>query len=75
MQESVLNLGEKIVLAARLAAIEHVRQAMTEQDSRPDRLELIGDESATDGDESPLLLFIQHRWGEFYRRAKSRGAA
>jgi hypothetical protein len=30
MQDSVLNLGEKVVLAARLAAIEHVRQMLEE---------------------------------------------
>jgi hypothetical protein len=31
MQDSVLNLGEKIRLAARLAAIEHVRQMLEQQ--------------------------------------------
>lgn len=30
MQQSVLSLGEKLVTAARLAAIEHVRQEMAE---------------------------------------------
>jgi hypothetical protein len=30
MKDSVLNLGEKIALAARLAAIEHVRQMLEE---------------------------------------------
>ena len=38
MQDSVLTLGEKIVLAARLAAIEHIRReiadsAMTQTDT------------------------------------------
>jgi hypothetical protein len=77
MQESVLNLGEKIVLASRLAAIEHVRQAISEQGSRAQRLRLVGDEStgSTDGSQPQLLLFIQQRWGEFYRRARTRGAA
>ncbi len=33
MQDSLLNLGEKVVLAARLAAIEHVRQMLEETSS------------------------------------------
>ena len=35
MQESVLTLGERIVLAARLAAIEHVRREMEAAEPTP----------------------------------------
>lgn len=31
MQDSVLTLGERIVLAARLATIEHVRRELADQ--------------------------------------------
>ena len=37
MQDSVLNLGEKIRLAARLAAIEHVRQMLEQQREQQER--------------------------------------
>jgi hypothetical protein len=77
MQESVLNLGEKIVLAARLAAIEHVRQALVDQHRREVRLDqLPGDEAAsTDGPASPTLgAFVREQWRGYYDRAK-RGAA
>jgi hypothetical protein len=37
MQDSVLNLGEKIKLAARLAAIEHVRQMLEQQKQQQER--------------------------------------
>ncbi len=70
MNESVLNLGEKIVLAARLAAIEHVRQAIVEQDSRVKRLE-----ATTDGlDAEDLQEFVRMKWRGFYAVAQ-RGAA
>jgi len=35
MQDSVLTLGERIVLAARLAAIEHVRREMEAAEPTP----------------------------------------
>jgi len=73
MSDSVLNLGEKIVLAARLAAIEHVRQVIAEQDSRLKRLE------ATDGlDAEDLQDFVRMKWRGFYaplRATGERGAA
>ncbi|MBC7783054.1 MAG: hypothetical protein H7144_04370 [Burkholderiales bacterium] len=68
MQESVLNLGEQIVLAARLAAIEHVRQEMEEGARRSQRLGLVGDEPVS------LCSFTRQRWQEFFRRADQEAA-
>ena len=36
MNDSVLNLGERIVLAARLAAAEHIRRELAEASAEPD---------------------------------------
>jgi len=68
MQRSVLNLGEQIVLAARLAAIEHVRQEMEENGLREQRLQLVGDELAS------LYEFAQEQWRSFFRRADQEAA-
>jgi hypothetical protein len=43
MQDSVLNLGEKIALAARLAAIEHVRQMLEHEQHDPQQGEQQGE--------------------------------
>ena len=55
MKDSVLTLGERIVLAVRLAAIEHVRQELAEH--QPERPGPVGDEPAgfTDESEPPRL--------------------
>lgn len=83
MQGSVLNLGEKIVLASRLAAIEHVRQVMAERGqfgsrTHDDRsVEPVAGPSRTvwrSVDAPSTAAFIAARWNEFYRRAE-RGAA
>ncbi len=68
MQDSVLNLGEQIVLAARLAAIEHVRQEIEEKGQQAQRLGLVGDEPAS------LYEFARQQWEEFFRRAKKEAA-
>jgi hypothetical protein len=60
---SVLNLGERVVLAARLAALEHVRQEM----HRQAQLDAIG--QAVDDD---VLMFadeLKNRWSSFFADA------
>ncbi len=71
MSESVLNLGEKILLASRLAAIEHVRQVMDEQNDRQQRLEHLAEAPAdAEIDQSELLA----KWKGFYTRARQEAA-
>ena len=42
MQDSVLTLGEKIILASRLAAIEHVRQELEAAQAESQRVTATG---------------------------------
>lgn len=68
MSQSVLNLGERIVLASRLAAIEHVKQVMQEQaDAKiralPDQADTL---DATE-DEDTLQALVREKWRSFYR--------
>ncbi|HEY0009947.1 MAG TPA: hypothetical protein VGB55_14565 [Tepidisphaeraceae bacterium] len=70
MKDSVLNLGELVVLAARLGAIEHVRQELAEP--RPEREGLVGDEPTgfTDESEPPTLqAFVHQRLANFFSHA------
>lgn len=70
VNETVLNLGERIVLAARLAAIEHVRQAMDQEDQLAHAVESVHSEE--------LLAELQQRWGHLFDRPTSptrKGAA
>lgn len=82
MQGSVLNLGEKIVLASRLAAIEHVRQIMTERgqiDQRMHDPRFGSGGAASDGGTDAAgsratCAFIASRWSEFFRSAERSAA-
>ena len=70
MKDSVLNLGEMIVLAARLGAIEHVRQELAE--AQPEREGLVGDKPTgfTDESEPPTLqAFVQRQVAAFFTQA------
>lgn len=58
MNETVLNLGERIVLAARLAAIEHVRQAMDQEDQLSQTLEQVHSEQ--------MIGALKERWGHLF---------
>jgi hypothetical protein len=62
MQSSVLTLGEKIVLAARLASIEHVRQeldalALSEASKRD--VKPVGDRFVGVTDDPELVAFTR----------------
>ena len=76
--DSVLNLGEKIVLAARLASIEHVRQeiaaealraevAKREAGSVGDRANRFTDEPDSVALSQPVPVLL----GEVFRRIES----
>jgi hypothetical protein len=64
----VLSLGERVVLAARLAAIEHVRQAMVEQGQVERRLEPAVAQAAGE-DADALHEFVRNQWRGFFDRA------
>jgi hypothetical protein len=75
MSESVLNLGEKIVLASRLAAIEHVRQVIAEQDARQARLEHVHDaDASTDAELQIARELLRDKWRGFFAHAKQEAA-
>ena len=70
MNETVLTLGERIVLAARLAAIEHVRQAMGQEDQAA---QLVAEVHA-----EKVVEEIKQRWSHLFdspHTPKRKGAA
>ncbi len=58
MNETVLNLGERIVLAARLAALEHMRQAMDQDVHLSQTIDQTHNE--------PLLAELKQRWDHLF---------
>jgi hypothetical protein len=75
MSESVLNLGEKVVLASRLAAIEHVRQVIAEQDARQNRLDHVHDADASDDTELQVAReLLRDKWRGFFAHARQEAA-
>ncbi|MGN6505831.1 MAG: hypothetical protein ACTHM6_09730 [Tepidisphaeraceae bacterium] len=75
MADSVLNLGEKIVLAARLAAVEHIRQEI-EAAWAAKAVGTVGDQflGFTEEPETPLQRPIGSLLGEVFDRIE-KGAA
>ncbi len=69
MSQSVLNLGERIVLASRLAAIEHVKQVMQEQAILQSRVERDQAESIDGTDDAAVQAFVREKWRMLYRDA------
>jgi len=62
---SVLTLGESIVLAARLAALEHVRQEIQRQ------AQLDSIEQAVDQDVTMFANELKDRWRSFFSGAST----
>lgn len=75
MSESVLSLGEKVVLASRLAAIEHVRQVIAEQDARQARLEQVQEHDVdTDAEIQIARELLRDKWRGFFAHARQEAA-
>ena len=71
MNDSVLTLGEKIVLAARLAAIEHVRRELAQTSAEPDAT--AGDHARTSdglGKLPTIDSLVRGRWAAYFGHAE-----
>lgn len=75
MGQNVLNLGEKIVLASRLAAIEHVRQALETDEHRKQQLNQLRDlwGSNASGPMSDVQQ-LRQKWKAFFTQARQEAA-
>lgn len=81
MQNSVLTLGEKIVLAARLASVEHVRQeldAIARRDAAKRDVKPVGDRPirvTEDPDAIALTRPVPELLGEVFRQIEATSPA
>lgn len=75
MSQSVLSLGEKMVLASRLATIEHVRQALEDDAYRQQELNQIRDLLSPEGSD-PLFEAdsLTQKWKAFFTQARREAA-
>lgn len=75
MGQSVLSLGERIVLASRLATIEHVRQALEDHEHRQEQLNHLQDLLGLAASEPAFEIEpLRQKWKAFFAQARQEAA-
>lgn len=75
MSQNVLSLGEKIVLASRLATIEHVRQVLEDDEHRRQQFNQLQDLFNPEASDPVFATdSLRQKWKAFFMQAGKEAA-